>query len=306
MLPDIAKVNNISRASLSDGPGLRTVVYLKGCSLSCKWCHNPESINHENQIVFISHNSILCGRCFDVCENNCHIIEEGKHYFNRDNCTLCMKCCEVCPTKALEVTSKDMNVIEVFNEIVKDKDYYIETNGGITITGGECLLYPKFTLSLLKKCKEEGINTAIESALNVKQENIEKIINYIDIFIADIKHFDSKTHKKLTGSKNELIKNNIKYISKTHNNIWIRIPLIPGLTDSFENLLGIGKFINTLGESIKVIELLKYNNLYSGKYDSLDMNCEIINKKPQTDEIMQNKVNYIKSILTINCIVRYL
>ncbi len=291
------RITNITRTSFHDGPGLRTVVYLKGCSLSCKWCHNPETILFENQMAYVKSRCIHCGRCTLVCPNNCHTIVNSIHEYSRENCDACGKCSTVCPNQALSQVSQQISIEEVFEEILKDKHYYDATNGGVTISGGECLLHPKFTAALLEMCKLEGIHTAVDSALCVNRESIDMVKDFTDLFLVDIKHHDSSQHKELTGIGNSLILDNLHYLASIHNNIWIRIPLIPGMNDSDENIIETARIINSLGRSIKRVELLRYNDLAQSKYEILGITPIMANVVPQSDAEMKMKADTLKSIL---------
>jgi pyruvate formate lyase activating enzyme len=287
---------NIAHCSFHDGEGLRTVVYMKGCTLRCQWCHNPESISRKTEILYQKSRCIKCGRCVDICPDH-HIISGDEVIYERENCSACLKCVAVCPNEALSACGKDMTVQEVFAEIIKDKHYYEASDGGVTFSGGECLLYPDYLLELLKICKDAGINTAAETAFSIEWNSIATVRNYIDTFIIDIKHFDSEIHKRLTGSGNQLIISNIGRISRLHSSILIRIPLIPNANDDDENLIGTAKLINTFGSGIKTIELLKYNNMAENKYTALGRETILFSNCTQDDKIMQQKYNLIKKHL---------
>lgn len=297
-----AKIFDITRCSLHDGNGIRTVVYLKGCNLKCQWCHNPEGISLKNEVLHQESRCIKCGRCVKICPDH-HIISKNVVIYKREKCSNCMKCVQACPNEALSACGKDMTVEEVFSEILKDIHYYEVTGGGVTFSGGECLLYPKFLLEILKRCKNAGINTAVETALNVKWNSIELVRNYIDTLIIDIKHYDNEIHKRLTGSGNQLIINNIRRISHLHSSILIRIPIIPMLNDGDENLIGTAKLINTFGGGIKTIELLKYNNLAGNKYTALGRKNLNIEYYPQDDDFMKQKGELIEEYVKADIVV---
>ena len=285
-------ISGISRGSLHDGKGIRTVVYFKGCGLRCKWCHNPETFSMENDIMFMRQKCIHCGRCISVCPQN-HIIENDDVVFLRDGCLKCGKCADVCPGGAISVSGKKMTLDEVFGEILKDIHYYEETGGGITLSGGECLLQADFVSELLKKCKERKINTLIESAFYVPYENVKKVIPYVDCFYADLKIPESDKHREYTGQGNEMIIENIRKLSFEFDNIIIRIPLIPGVNDTAEDMKKFKEIIATFGPGIKGVELLKYNYLASSKYESLGKEYHGFGTTAQTDQDVEFLYNQL-------------
>ena len=299
-----AVIFNIARCSLHDGNGIRTVVYFKGCNMRCQWCHNPESLSAKAEILFYSSRCIKCGRCVRICPEH-HIISGNDVIYKKEGCTLCMKCVEACPNEALLSCGKEMSPNEVYDEILKDKHYYDVSGGGVTFSGGECLLYADFLYELLVMCKHAGINTSVETAFNVPWNTIEKIYNLIDCFIIDIKHSDCDIHKELTGCSNHLILDNIKRISFLHPSILIRIPLIPNANDDDENLIGTAKLINTFGKGIKAVELLKYNNLARSKYIALGKKPVLFADGTQDDETMKQKGNLLKKHLKENIQIIY-
>ena len=176
-----APVTNISRCSLHDGPGSRTVVYFKGCGLKCQWCHNPETREAKKQILFIPNKCIHCGTCIEVCPEH-HMISGDQMEYLREGCIACGRCAEECPSMALSLCGEDKTADQVMAEIRKDQHYYQATGGGVTFSGGECLLYPEFVAELAEKCRAEGIHTAVESAMFVPWENIEQVLPVIDLF----------------------------------------------------------------------------------------------------------------------------
>jgi len=254
---------SITRASLHDGDGIRTVVYIKGCNMRCRWCHNPEGLKKENEIIFNKTKCVSCNMCSTVCPNvNMGIID-------RALCVACGKCAQVCPVNALSLAGQDMTEDQIMEIILKDKLYYDKSKtGGVTFSGGECLLYPDFMEKILKRCKDESIHTLVESAFNVPWDNIQRIIPYTDMFYVDIKHMDSDIHKKYTGCTNTLILENLKKLSEITNNFLIRTPVIPGVNDDSENLRKTEEFAKKLGVRH---EQLKYNNLAQSKYEALSL-----------------------------------
>lgn len=281
-----APVTNISRGSLHDGPGIRTVVYFKGCGLKCKWCHNPETLSAEKQILYTESKCIHCGKCIEVCAIH-HKISGNGMLFLRDGCTVCGKCAQVCPSLALELCGNEKSVNGLFEEIKKDSHYYAISGGGVTFSGGECLLYADFVAELAKKCCESGISTAVESAFFVPFPNVERVLPNIDLFFADLKIPDPKKHRHFTGRDNKLIIENIGRLSNLHGNIIIRIPVIPGVNDSKEDITGFAEIIGDFGKGVRMVELLKYNNLAEGKYAVAGCEYTEFAASPQADEEMR-------------------
>lgn len=256
---------SITRTSLHDGDGIRTVVYFKGCNMRCRWCHNPEGLSSKKQIIFTVSKCIGCNICTSICPN----INKG--IIDRNECIACGKCADACPANALSVAGREMSEDDIMKEILKDREYYEKSGGGVTFSGGECLLFPDFMQAVLKKCKQEKIHTLVESAFNVPWKNIEKVIPYTDMFYIDIKHMDSDVHKECTQCPNNLILENIEKLSRYTKNFLIRIPVIPGVNDDTENLSATEEFAKKLGVCT---ERLKYNNLAQSKYESLSMPYE--------------------------------
>jgi glycyl-radical enzyme activating protein len=289
-----APVFNIARASLHDGRGIRTVVYLKGCPLRCAWCHNPEGIGRKPEILYHESRCIRCGRCISLCPDR-HKISNGGAVYLRRGCTACGNCAEACPAEALVLCGEEMTPEALFEEIARDSIYYGDS-GGVTFSGGESLLYPEFIAETLKKCRDAGINTAVETSLCVPAGNIKKVIGLTDTFIVDIKHADSEMHRALTGRDNARILENLSFLSAAHSDILIRIPLIPGQNDGEENLVRTAALINSFGPGIKAVELLKYNNLAQNKYAAAGKRYRDFGS-PQSDAEIKSKTELVKKHL---------
>lgn len=258
-----ATIFDISKTALHDGPGIRSTIYFKGCNLSCLWCHNPESHSPKPEISFAAQKCIQCGSCSAICPEH-HILSKDGVAFLRDGCRVCGACVDHCYTKALSVVGKQYTPEEVLREILRDKAYYVRSGGGVTLSGGECLLYPEFAASVLRLCKENGIHTLIESAFCVPKANIEMVLPYTDMFYVDLKHFDSHTHKTYTGQGNALILENIRHFANVHGHLTVRTPLIPGVNDDMHNLEQTASFARQVGA--RCLELLKFNPLGASKY----------------------------------------
>ena len=264
-----AIIFDIERNSFVDGPGIRTTVFFKGCNLKCIWCHNPESQAFKPQMMFYRAKCKGCGKCKEICPNP-------------DNCILCGKCTFYCPLNAREICGKEYTVEEVFAEVIKDKAFYENSHGGVTLSGGECLLQADFCAELLKKLKEENIHTAVDTCGFVPKTAIDKVIPYTDLFLYDIKAIDEDVHIKCTGQSNKLILENLKYINSLEKNIEIRIPYIPDYNDN--QIEKIAEFIKPLS-SIKSVKILPYHNYADSKYDALSMENTLPEKIPTDEEI---------------------
>ncbi|MBQ2704186.1 MAG: glycyl-radical enzyme activating protein [Clostridia bacterium] len=250
-----ATIFDIVRNSFVDGPGIRTTVFFKGCNLKCVWCHNPESQDFKPQMMFYQDKCKGCVKCKEICPTP-------------DRCTLCRKCTLYCPVDARKVCGKEYTADEVFAEIIKDKAFYDNSNGGVTFSGGECMLQIDFLLEILKKCKENGIHTAVDTAGYIPFESLEKILPYTDLFLYDIKCFDNEKHKKYVGVENELILENLKKLFHANAKIWIRIPVISGINDSLQEMQCIKNFLFAYGKPEK-IELLPYHAMGENKYAAI-------------------------------------
>ena len=250
-----AFIFDIQRNSFVDGPGIRTTVFFKGCNLKCAWCHNPESQSPKPQMMFYRDKCTGCGKCKEICPTP-------------DNCILCGKCTFYCPADARKVCGKEYTVDEVFSEIIKDKSYYENSGGGVTFSGGECMLQIDFLLEIMIKCKENGIHTAVDTAGYTPFESFEKILPYTDLFLYDIKCFDNEKHKKYVGVENELILENLNKLFQANAKIWIRIPVIADINDSTEEMQCIKKFLFAYGKPEK-IELLPYHIMGENKYAAI-------------------------------------
>lgn len=259
-------VLNIQKFCLNDGPGIRTVIFLKGCPLRCVWCHNPESQSINKELAFRESLCLNCFKCIDICSN--HQIMNNIHVVNYYGCNACGKCIDVC-SNALEIYGKEMSVKEIISEVLKDKDYYINSNGGVTISGGEPLYNYEFTLQILKELKKENIHTCLETSGFASINVIEKLMPYVDLFLYDIKEFDPELHLKFTGVDNKLILENLKKLNDNNKDIILRCPLIPKYNLDLEHLKNIGLLASKY-QNIKQVEVLPYHPL--GKVKNSEIN----------------------------------
>lgn len=301
---------NIQRFSIHDGPGIRTTVFLKGCPLACMWCANPESQSFEYEVA---HSDLRCNGCKDclqACPNNAIIINSKDNKkiirIDRNLCSKCLQCVEVCYTGAIKLYGYKMTVKEVFEKVEKDIPFYTNSNGGVTVSGGEPLCQTKFVTELFKICKEIGIHTTLDTCGYANKDSFKKVLPYTDLVLYDLKFIDEQEHEKYTGKKNNLISNNLyfinSYVKSSNLQMIIRVPIIPGINDSKKNIIDIIAYIKKLDKTIK-IEILPYHRLGISKYSMLDREYKLNQVKTCT----KKRILDIKKIFNqhnLDCIVR--
>jgi len=306
----IGKIFDIQGFSVHDGPGIRLTVFLKGCPLSCPWCHSPESLEFYTELNWMSVKCVgieKCGRCLDACPRGCITKGEIKTMIgtneeiqlinvNRENCDNCGECARNCSSKALYLCGTDYTVDEIMERVMREKPFFDRSGGGVTISGGECLYQPEFVRELLKRCKAEGIHTAVDTTGFVKWKEIESILPYTDLFLYDIKGINSEMHEKVVGKPNELILENAQKIAQSGGKFQIRIPVLPMYTDSKEVFDELGKFIVGLGESVDVVQLLPYHNLGTVKWERLNKNAPVFEVKPPSEELMEARKKQLEDM----------
>lgn len=244
---------DIKRASTTDGPGIRTVLFFKGCNLDCHWCHNPEGKSPAPQIAYFREKCCQCGTCEKICDRG------------RDRCTACGKCTDHCPTAALKLYGKAYSIETLMRIIEADKQYYDATDGGVTFSGGECMLYPEYIARLAKLCTEKGIKVAIDTAGNVPYKNFQAVLPYTDLFLYDIKCIDPTVHKQGTGKTNERILQNLDDLIKTGKRIIIRVPVIPDFNADKE----LNKITEYCKQRNLTVEFLPYHSFGEDKKNAL-------------------------------------
>jgi len=285
---------DIKRFAVHDGPGIRTTVFFKGCPLRCLWCHNPESMKMERQIVFFESKCIGCGECFKRCPNGAiEATPQGRKY-HRDRCTLCGTCVEYCYAEATVMQGRVVSVEEVIEEVKKDMPFYENSGGGVTLSGGEPAMQPQFCIAVLRESKKAGMHTALDTSGYAKWETFSRILEYVDLVLYDIKHMDPLKHKEYTGLSNRLILSNLRRLDKLGIPIEIRMPMIPGLNDSEGNLSATCEFLSGM-ENVERIKLLPYHRLGEGKYERLDMEYKLKDLEPPNKAQIGELAEFMKS-----------
>ena len=303
----VGTIYDIQGFSVQDGPGIRTTVFLKGCPLQCPWCHSPESRRFDIQLSWQSRKCIgteLCGACLAACPRAA--IDPGEIsqpeagdgglqlvQIDWSRCDDCGICAEQCPAGALSMWGRRYTVAEVVDRVLRDRPFFEKSGGGVTISGGEPLSQPEFTLALLKAFKEQGTNTALDTTGFAPWDILEKTLPYTDLFLLDLKNMDSHAHETLVGVPNESILENALRIAAGGGKIQIRLPVIPRFNDSEEDLKAFGRFAEELGEAVTLVQLLPYHALGVPKWGRIKHNGPILEAAAPSDE----RIGQLKAIL---------
>lgn len=283
-----ARIFNVQKYNMYDGPGIRTIIFFQGCPLKCKWCANPEGLYKEYRILFKTNNCINCNKCVDVCPVNIHSVSLNQtHTINRDiKCIGCKKCELVCPKESLKIVGEDKTISELVQMIERDRTFYEMSGGGVTLGGGEVFMQPESAINVLMACKNVGINTAVETSGYTPLEVIEKAAEYVDLFLFDIKQMDSEKHFKWTGVRNERILENLEYLLENKYNVEIRVPLIKDVNTNKEDIEALIKFLLPYKDykNLKGVDLLPYHKMGVNKYQQLGMEYEMKGEFQLTNE----------------------
>jgi glycyl-radical enzyme activating protein len=278
-------VISILRFALQDGPGIRTTVFLKGCPLDCLWCHNPESKSGKKELAYYADRCTQCGACVDACPNDAHSISDGTHHLDRARCDLAGACVEACSYEALEITGEMMTAAEVMEVVMKDKAYYDESGGGLSLSGGEPMMQFEFTRELLIRAKKNQLHTCLDTSGHATEKQFLEIAPYVDLFLFDLKASDSLIHKELTGVSNILIMNNFKFLYERGAQIEVRIPLVQDVNDQPLHLEYLSKMKQKYPK-LEGLTLMPYHNIGKSKCERYGYTDALKGKPTANEELI--------------------
>jgi len=262
------QIFSIQRYSIQDGPGIRTTVFFKGCPLRCAWCSNPESQNLHAEIMVRQQKCEGCGECVTACPRDAIVLVEDVAQIDRSICDRCMECVEACPKGSLEVSGQEITIEEAVHECCQDEPFYRNSDGGVTLSGGEPLYQPEFALHFLEACKERSLSTALDTCGHAPWEVLEAVLAYTDLVLFDLKHLDSEMHLQGTGVGNDLILDNLRRaVDSGRARAWIRVPVIHGYNDSEEHAEELARTVANM--SVEKVSLLNYHEWGKPKYGFL-------------------------------------
>jgi pyruvate formate lyase activating enzyme len=288
-----ALIFNIQKFSVHDGPGIRTTIFFKGCPLTCQWCHNPESQSYQKEILIDRERCSLCGRCKEHCSQQAIQMVNGKVLYNKNKCNYCESCVDYCYSNAREIAGQEYTVSELMIEIQKDKAFYEQSGGGVTLSGGEVMTQIGFVAELVEACKEQGISVVIDTCGYAPQESFLRIMENVDLFLYDIKIMDSNEHRQYMGQDNALILENLKLLSNKGATIQLRLPLIEGINTTDDHIQMIIDFISDL--TIHSINLLPYHHMGKDKYKKLQMEYPLEQfSRPSEERLKEIQMMFIQ------------
>ncbi len=277
---------NLQRYSTEDGPGIRTTVFLKGCTMRCPWCHNPEGLRRNPELVWYDVRCIGARDCLDACPTGALTLTPEGMVIDRNLCDACGRCEEACPAAALEVIGKIRTAGDVAAEALRDRVFYDKSGGGVTLSGGEPALQLDFSLALMEAVRAEGVHLALDTCGGVNGERMEPLIDLADLVLFDLKIMEPGAHLEHTGVALEQVLDNARRVAAKGKTMWVRTPVIPGYTDTEENIRAVARFIREELPGVERYDLLAFNNTCDAKYRRLDMVFPLVGKSLLPEEKM--------------------
>jgi len=287
---------DLKHYAVHDGPGIRVTVFLKGCPLHCLWCHNPESISTQKELMLLPNRCARCGDCLRACQFGVLSQKpDGEVVADHSKCTLCGDCVKTCAREAIQIVGWEATIPEILAEIEKDRAFFDQSGGGVTLTGGEPLLQPEFAEALVDELKARGVHVALDTSGYDPEATFLRIAGKSDLVLFDLKLMDEEKHRKFTGVSNQLILHNQRVLdSTTQVPVWVRFPLIPGVNDDEKNLEKMANFLATL-KNVKLINILPYHKGGVDKFRRLGRETEFQVFEPPTEENLNRVIEYFKA-----------
>lgn len=283
---------NIQRYAIHDGPGIRTTVFLKGCPLSCAWCHNPEGVSATPEILLFPERCMACGDCERICPNPPPVGSSNRDESDRSECTACGSCADVCPTGARSLAGGTMTVAELLSVLERDRPFYEETNGGVTFSGGEPLMQGAFLLECLRECRLRGMHTAVDTCGMADRDLVLQVLEHADLFLYDLKLLDGPAHREHTGAPLEPILENLRAIDEAGADVIVRFPMIPDVTDARRNIEDLGSFVASL-RSTRTVHVLPFHRTASDKYRRLGRKWSYEETEPALPETVEEVISLL-------------
>lgn len=291
-------VFDIQKFATHDGGGIRTVIFLKGCPLSCAWCANPESITATQELTFIPNNCIGCEKCLTACPQQALALgrtEAVMPEIDRIRCTLCGECLKTCYPGALNIIGRHLSVAELLTIVERDRMFYQQSGGGVTFSGGEPLMQVAFLTAALQEAKRREIHTSIETSAFLPWDKLRPVLQYVDLALVDLKHMDEQQHLALTGVPNRLILDNLRRMAAVGQPLRIRLPLVPGCNDSEKNMRATAEFIQNLA-NVQGVDILPYHRLGVTKWSQLDRSYRLPETAPPSQDYVLTRVEQFQSL----------
>lgn len=295
-----AEIFNIQRFSTEDGPGIRTTVFFKGCPLRCSWCHNPEGISPSPQLMWYATRCIAARDCITACPEKALKLSAKGLQIDRNLCVGCGDCAEACPAAAIELIGKSWDIDSLLDEIMRDKSFYADSGGGVTLSGGEPLMQHDFAATLMSRCRDAGVHSALDTTAYASPAIFDKCVELADLVLLDLKTMDPEKHIEYTGVPLDPILENAKRLGASGKRLWVRTPVIPRSTNTETNIRAVAQFISAHLPSCERYDLLPFSNLCSSKYERLDMEFEF----KSSALLEQEEMDALKAVAMAECSAR--